>query len=717
MMDTITHIDALALKKNKLLAHKAARELNESAGEMATSAYENNALRPKDKRIPTSLQTLRRWGREVDATILKMEQFVDWMDGGDPDGPWRKLVFTPISEAQNRRNDIIAATGAMFEVARDRMSEEAQQWMQKKHQVLGEPYYGYELVMVALNVGNESNLSKLQRGFNWNEETGAEVLTMIEGLSAEHWQFVQDVWDMLESLRPLMEETELQMTGLKPKWIQPREFVTKYGQVMRGGYFPAVYDPDKNRQVYGYGEQSDAALFEWSFGKPDTPHGHMEERKEKFASEMLLDINVVSRHIARVVHDATFRPVLSDTYKLLRHPDVQTAVDAVMGPEYTRQLVPWLHGIANQYSTDLALAKWESLMRTGRHNTTIMIMGWKATTAFTQLAGIGPSVEVLSDHLDRNGKHWIRLGMQEFFRHPMQVYEEIAGAEGLSGEMRHRFARMDRDLEEGMRNLTNTAGTLRSLEYHMKKSAFYGIGMFDMAVSLSTWKGAFLQATQDGRSQETAVQYADAMVRMSQGAGEAKDLTAYQRGGQKQSEAIKLLSMFMGYFSAYYSRQRASGRSLRQTRDFSRFMMKHWWMTILPVIMSEVLTGNGPPEGSDEKEQAKWWAGQLIAYSGAGVPLLREGLSSEVRGFRYRFTPIETPLEVIWSTIFEDIPHVLTGEWEPDVLYRHAVQNVGYLRGLPLEQPLNITLPQSLDMVLGEEPPSFHDVFFRRKDW
>ena len=720
LKDTADHIVELARLKNHLVANRETVELNGSAGEMAQSAYENNALVKDSVRNPKGLQklqSLREFGRSADALLLKMEQLVDWMDGGDPQGPWHRLLFIPVAEAQHFRNDLILRTSEAFEAARLGLEPDSQAWMEKLHWVpsLNENLYGHQLVAIALNTGNESNLAKMMKGGSkakqgaWSEE---DVLGALQFLKEDHWFFVQQVWDLLAEYKPLMSKVQKQMTGLEPTWVKERAFTTPFGQQLRGGYYPAVYDHKESRLIYGFNQNSEAALFEWDFTKPDTRHGHMEERIEGFARPMLLDLNIVTRHIGQVAHDIAFRPVLSDAYKLLNHPDVQAAVSQTMGEEYARTLVPWLHGIANQMAGDLTLQALENLFRRGRHNATIMIMGWKATTAFTQIAGIAPSVELLDDHLDGRGKYWLGIGVAEWKAGPKKAYTDVTKK---SGEMRHRFARMDRDLVDGMRKMQGLIGP----EYQMKKTAFYFIGVFDMVVSITTWNGAYQQAIHNDLDEAAAIQYADSMVRMSQGGGEAKDLSQIQRGGEKQMEIVKSLTMFMGYFSAYYQRQRASGRSLRRTKDFPRFMMKHWWMTILPVIMAELLTGNEPPEKKKggypltRADQAAWWAKRVIGYTAAGIPLGREAVSTVTLGYQYRVTPVSEPV-LAAIRLTDEVWGGVEGELDYAGLMKQLVRVVGYARGLPLEQPINITGAQMLDVVLGEEPFAARDLFFRR---
>jgi hypothetical protein len=53
----------------------------------------------------------------VTASLLKMEQMVDWLDDYNPNGVFNRLVFRKIADAEGRRNDLDLKVAKAWEAA------------------------------------------------------------------------------------------------------------------------------------------------------------------------------------------------------------------------------------------------------------------------------------------------------------------------------------------------------------------------------------------------------------------------------------------------------------------------------------------------------------------------------------------------------------------------------------------------------------------------
>jgi len=293
-------------------------------------------------------------------------------------------------------------------------------------------------------------------------------------------------------------------------------------------------------------------------------------------------------------------------------------------------------------------------------------------------------------------------------RFARQPFESTAWVRQKSGEMRHRFETMDRDIRDGIRKLQ---GKKDPLSWFQGK-AFYGIGVFDALASIPTWMGAYEQALAEKMPEEDAIFAADQAVRLSQGAGGAKDLAAVQRN----SEMMKLFTMFYSYFNALYGRLRNAGRMVAIGKEtFADLAWRSFILVIIPATIQELLVARGPGEDEDPA----WWAlRKILAYPFMTIPILRDIANSLDFGRDYQLTPVAQGIGTTVK-VARAAERVAMGERESENLLFPLVDLTGYALGLPTGQA-KVTGRYLWDVIEeGEEidnvPGFFRDTLFTRK--
>lgn len=104
-----------------------------------------------------------------------------------------------------------------------------------------------DVLMMALNVGNASNLDRLLSGYGGEKAgwTSQNVFSFLnEHLTKADWDWVQSVWDLFS--QDLYAETQRvyrAVNGIPMAQIEAVELETKHG-TYRGGYFPIFYHPE-----------------------------------------------------------------------------------------------------------------------------------------------------------------------------------------------------------------------------------------------------------------------------------------------------------------------------------------------------------------------------------------------------------------------------------------------------------------------------------------
>lgn len=717
--DSLRNLAHLANFKNKLLRKKAAHDFGQVKAELLAAldgSYQGStgeAGKINDKSDTAATRAAALW-RKFDAAHIKVEQLVEWMDGGKSNGPWARYFFDLADDAQAREYDLHAAVTKRLQ---DLAAAQTSAWRSSLLDKTAARLPGidgalsrYDLISIALNVGNESNWQRLKDGHGW---TDAQIAAALEHLGAEDWRYVQGVWDIAGSLWPEIAALQERVAGVAPEKIPPRKVVTPYGE-FAGGYFPLAYDPKKSQagEKQADATQSVQDFMARGYGRAATSKGHTKTRLEDFAAPLLLDFEqVLTSHLSKVIKDISHREAIIGLTKILKAPDIKAAMIDKLGEASYTLLTTWEQTLISDRADTLhqPLELHNALFRGLRTHTAIVTMGWKISTAMSQFAGFGPSLDLVKPK-------YMTAALRDFVRHPGDTLALVAEK---SGEMRHRQNTLDRDVKDA---LLKTRGA-HGIYVGVQRSAFYFTAMADRTVSVPTWLGGYRQALAEGMSEEDAVRYGDRAVRLSQGAGGAKDLAAVQRN----SELMKLLTMYYTPFSVLYARLRDVGHTTRSPRDLPRLVARSLALVILPAVLGELLAGRGP---DDDEDKVMWAARKSLLYPSASMPVIRDLVNWQVEPalakasggslhFQpgYKLSPVVQAVEKI-GTLPGKVIDGWTGDRPWDDVAWDSLETSGYIFGLPTAQP-RITGEYLTDLWTGDASPenaaqALHDVLFRR---
>jgi hypothetical protein len=715
--DAVKGLVHLGKLKRSLMDNKARRDLDAVVGEAVASAAR---LPQKERKSLTGgegwLDAVKHGILSTNAALRKMEDVFDRLDGfktrskASSVGVFNRIVMRPLVEAQAAERELLDdVVGQAIDAMKAVPKESLKRWQQKRTidelqdmDRLGRPLprgstmLGEELIVMALNMGNRGNMEKLIGGRQWDKQYGsmeaarAVVLDVLNReLTVEDWRYVEQVWEIVDSLWPALSVMEKRVNGFAPDKVEAVPVETAAG-VLRGGYFPVVYDPttrigQRNLEVEENG------LFAPSYFRATTRAGSTRERTE-FKGPLHLSLGVINRHLAEVVHDITHREAIINADKFLSDQRVITAVTDAVGPEIQAQFRPWLQHIANEWAADReGNSVFERNMKAFRTNATMVGLGFRISTVMLQVSGYANSIE--------------RVGLVPIVRGMMKARwspEAWSFALDTSKELRGRMASMDRDIRDNARRLASQQGGILDAP---QRFAFHGIGYMDRLVTVATWHGAYDKSLSEGASHDDAVFFADKMVRQSQGSGAAKDMARVQRGTGKMGEALKLATMFYSYSSAFYQRQLAFGIDARDAvreRDLEAvpdLAARFLWLNIVPALASALLAGNWP---DDDEDEGAWVIGQLLKAQFQGIPIARDIAGALESGFGYSFTPAEGFGRSVVS-LSRDVGRVAEGE-ETKRMTRNFLETVGYATGKVPGQ-LATSTQFLVDVGAGDEDP------------
>ena len=344
-----------------------------------------------------------------------------------------------------------------------------------------------EMLALAGNMGNESNVAKLAKGEGWNEQHMWDFLNA--NMTKADWDFVAGMGRAMESLWPEKLAMSRRLGNSNPDKIAPRPFDTPHGRY-DGWYWPMVYDPVRDQGVADRGARSGADLFENTYSRANTDTGRTITRNENYAAPVLLSLDVVPRVLKDEIHDIAYREAIIDADKFIANKKVRDGIVSALSQQHYDQLRPWLQSIANDSKVDMQALKWFDRVAHGaRTRATIVGLGYRVSTMLVH--GSSAAMESIAEV----GPVWMAKGMADFIN-PVQWSANKDFIFERSGEMRNRMNEVDRDIREHLREIDlrlmdpATSVVQRGSDI-MKAHAYQGIAMLDMASALPTWMGAY----------------------------------------------------------------------------------------------------------------------------------------------------------------------------------------------------------------------------------
>lgn len=634
LVESVQNIEHLGRLKQTLLKAKDQRELDVILSEVAQSIRDNGG---KAKSIPSDEQAERApWMQGFLAGHRKFSSLIRQMDGGKDGGPlWRALGRS--------MNDAGASEASMVEGATQDLAELYAPILRMKGGTTGAkmviPEIGETLtrgarLAVALNWGNEQNRQRLLDGRGWTTQQAEAVL---DKLTAVEWDFVQGVWDYLETWWPQIAAKERRVTGQAPEKVPaaPFEVTLPNGQTraLRGGYYPAKYDPRQDIKTEQQAtEQLAADIKRGAYTRSTTRRGHTKQRAENVSRPIRLSLDVITEHVAQVTHDLAWHEWLIDAGRILGSQRVQSAIREHYGPAVARTMRGHLDAIAvGNLQAQTAIDQMLLYLRASVSRST---MGISLTTALLQPFG-------LTQSMVRIGPQWVIRGLARwagdtadgvarrgrFFEATQWIYDR-------SEFMRLRAQTFNRELHEIRGRVTKGRSRARQA---FDATMFMLMQKMQLVADVPTWFGAYEKATAAGLDEEAAIAQADQAVLDSQGGGQTKDLAEFQK-------RHPMLTMFYSYFSTTYNLAAESSArvDLRRPLTIAGWVSDMMLLMVIPALAPALLL-HWLQGGTDDEKDPEEWATMVAQWQTAyllGLVLGAREFSGSVSGFDYAGPPV-----------------------------------------------------------------------------
>ena len=598
LADTVRQLEHLGRLKNRLLSNQAKRSYQEVRDELAGVLEASSKVQGRKAKVrreaATRWEKSAQWLSGVWWGHLKISTIARIFDDGKDNGAFFRHFILPLKQAADREATMTAEAAEKLYAVLQPLAKHTGRLkgmleQKRDYQGLGR-LTREQLFAVALNMGNAGNLQRLLDGSGWHL---ADVERAVSTLTAEEWHAVQSVWDLLESYRPQIAALERRMTGVEPDWVEARPFKIMSADgvevELRGGYYPAKYDLEADGAAEKNEASTEALAQAGAAGlAAATRRTFTKQRADQVKGRPLrLSLTVAYDAVNEIIHDLTHREAVADANRLLNSHTLDTLIRQHYGAAAKRQLTKAVKDIAAGNSG--AAQALDTISARLRQNVSVAGLGFNVTSAAMQLTGIVPA-------MTRLGAGYTAKAMMTYFAHPVA---STRGANELSEMMANRTRTRFRELNEVANSVNGSDGIIRRYAYWMMMR-------MQQIVDTIVWHGAMMKAQDAGMAQEDAVQVADQTVLDTQGGGQAKDLSALERGGA----TTKLFTVFYSYMNTALNMGAATAMTERNKGKMAAHLLLQWVVpTALTALFKSLLT-----PGDDDDDLAKKLAKEQISF-------------------------------------------------------------------------------------------------------
>lgn len=543
-----------------------------------------------------------------EAAIRRIESWVDQMDGGNISGPFRKYLWTPLSEAaalfRIAKRDLTLQYLALLEPMKPRLASSGP---------IAAPEIGYtfrdrqELLGAMLHTGNESNFDKLTRGRGWSPEAWSLMVRRLERdgvLAKQDYDFLQAVWRLFEAMKPEAQRVHKDMFGYYFDEITARPFETAFG-TYEGGYVPALADTMLAEDAKLRAERAEQEGVNPSTMFPTVSRGFTKGRVDEYARPLVMDLRLIRSHIDAVTRFVHLAQPTRDTGRLATDRRFRAALAAV-DPEMGAELTAWAQRAGSQVietpSRSGGGKAADSIFRWFRSTSGLNLMALNVVNTLQQFTGLTiGAVKVPPKYL--------RDALWQYVRSPKEI---TAAINALSPYMEGRVNAAVMEVEQRIDRLVANPDALDNAKAFAKEHGYILQSTTQGVVDSVVWRGAFDHATATGADQKTAIRAADAAVRLTQGSFAPEDVSRFETG----SPFTRAFTMFYSYFnmqanlmrSEFAQEMRKSGLRQGAGRLLYVYVLGFMAPAVLSQMIVEGMAGTLGADDDDDGYLDEWMA-------------------------------------------------------------------------------------------------------------
>ena len=568
------------------------------------------------------------------SSLVRVESWCNKMDTGNPNHPFRSYIYDPIAQAtakfRNRNSELQQKLAELIKPLQ-------KDWLSRTD--IHAPTLNYtfrtkaELIGALLHTGNESNKEKLLLGGRGEGNAWAEMVEDQEGntkLDTKRWDqfiaqcyadgtitkadmdFVQQVWDLLESTKEDAQKAYKDLYGYTFKEIEASPIQTPWGEY-RGGYVPATTDKYLVADKATFDEIDRITEQDYLSTMPVSQPGFTKSRASGYHEPLSFDVAIISNHISSVLKFCYIAPVAQDVGKLLLNKDLSEKLNAQDPTTLRDMLKPWLKRSYSQQVSDGRSGWVSKKLNELRGIAGINIMMGHIVNALQQFTGFSIALTKVS------GRNLIDAA-GVFARDPRKVTEQITQ---LSPFMMSRLN--DRAMEfqsqvykisstqdnrvtkqKGIFNKTVAAKAkyIQPVHDFLMRKGYFLQSLCQIPIDAITWVGAYNQALQKGRTTEEAVLDADSVIRTTMSDFSPENVANVETGNALYRSFLVFYNYFNMQFNLLNERFHADSMEKKLIKRYGMYARDALLVVTIPSVVAKLIEAVvfGDPDTGDDDE-------------------------------------------------------------------------------------------------------------------
>ena len=404
-----------------------------------------------------------------------------------------------------------------------------------------------ELMHAVLHTGNDSNKRKLLLGRGWATENpdgtldttrwDAFIQRMVdEGvLTKEHYDFAQGVWDLLETTKDKAQKAHRQVFGRYFSEVTATPFVDPGGVQRRGGYVPAQGDPDLAPDADMH-ERMELENQSMSSSFPMPNRGFTMSRTAA-NRPLKLDLKTLSQHLDKVALFSNMAPAVQGVQRVMNDKGFKQALKRIDPTIMEGMLKPWLKRSGTQQVETPTPGDGGNMriLSAMRMRAGMALMFANVSNTVQQITGlVNAGVLVKPSNLMKAAASYIA--------HPVQASRAVWE---MSPYMENRASNEVAAMNNAIDDIVANPGMYKQAQKWAYTHAYFLQSAVDNVLSPIVWTGAYNEGVQKGKSDAEAIEYADGVVRQTQGSTLPEDVSRLETG----TPAARMFTQFISYFN------------------------------------------------------------------------------------------------------------------------------------------------------------------------
>jgi hypothetical protein len=497
------------------------------------------------------------FARGLDALNTGFEDTFDYLDGGDPNGPHNE-IFKMLTRAANRYDQLAADIYSPISQMYDKLPKKIRKTYKNKiinttfiNPRTGDymPLRRGDLLPILLNMGTENNILKLAEGYKTSPQAILDFVNL--HITKEEAAWAQFVWDqMTDKLFPIANANARETQGYGMRKEQAIPVKLKVG-TLKGGYYPLSYNNAISAPEAVPVKAAPIAVH--PFRIITTPSG-FEQTRTSYVAPIDLNLDTVLRdHLNEVFTRIAYGTTIPRVMRFFSDSRIQLLWDDKAGRELYRQIRPWIDKMVMDAGAPDA---GNRALATLRQRATVGALGAKLSVVWAQLLGL----PLIASEI---GWRWTLDGYRHFYY--LAVTNKLNDMYALMPELKWRHMNLEagmRDMKRRVHSMNYNTTTPEQFIEHASNAGMHIITLADKyLVSGGAAAGAFRKAKNEmGMTDAQAAEYAEKIVRKTQGSGRVKDVVPFQA---TTNEFQRMATWMYTPIARIYNLQKAAVSDLR----------------------------------------------------------------------------------------------------------------------------------------------------------